>query len=746
MLGSLTIDWRDAEFHIYNPPFSNALDIRIDFFDPTIITFKHYPATESNANNFYNIDTVNRNIKMWELFGTGRDHLPYSKGLFESISEFIHYPIDGKPFYLGQYEYYKRTNILPGELGMNLLINHNVTTRDTLIDTITNIIVSKKSSLAIAKNKIFDMITPSVPINGYNNLIIEDTATLSLDSNSAIFVHHPNRLTLRQNSFMKTYGNSAIHIESGALFCDEGVIRVGPVRITFQSGIHQLCSSFADIAAKDSTNIVLSDSSILEIPDNYTLHISGRKSSLLMKPNSKIKFGENSKIVFDSSATFIANGAFFTSLDSAHNWDGIVLNNSDADTITNCTFSNAVTALTIRNDANSSYKNRIITGNTFNIPSGGNCKGIYGENNYRILIKNNTFNMPVYNSIVNPLEIVYVGIYLKNPGTGGSAGETEENEESPYSLNIVENTFSNGCASVILANYLSNLLPYNISKNTFNDAATVNIIGMQITGRIKNNNFTSDNVPLGIHLISSDPELYNNTVESRDVALHLSGHCYPKLGPYLSGSDMVWAGGKNTFSSIENDNIQLSSAGIVYSDWGNNSFNITDSSSYHIFGFADSALTTFYARDNCWDNSGNALLSITKYNTQFIVPTVYYNASYECNYNPYVTGWNVHNLGNGIYDSIKITENITGYEPSEEEILLYTALNYSYNYNYPEAIAAYKSLIETDTSFVIIATAVDFLYSNYQALDTSSDQNYRNDLYYDLILFLEPRSIASISV
>nr|HMS34534.1 hypothetical protein [Ignavibacteria bacterium] len=129
-----------------------------------------------------------------------------------------------------------------------------------------------------------------------------------------------------------------------------------------------------------------------------------------------------SKIIIDSSATLIANGATFASIDSSLKWDGIILSNSDADTITNCTFSNAVTALTITNDANSAYKNRIITYNTLNIPSGGICKGIYGVNNYKILVKGNTFNMPVYYLYSSPVPLVYIGVYLKNSSTIEAAG------------------------------------------------------------------------------------------------------------------------------------------------------------------------------------------------------------------------------------------------------------------------------------------------------------------------------------
>ncbi|MBK8549835.1 MAG: hypothetical protein IPL53_01760 [Ignavibacteria bacterium] len=122
--------------------------------------------------------------------------------------------------------------------------------------------------------------------------------------------------------------------------------------------------------------------------------------------------GVGSKIVFDSSASFIAKGAAFTSIDSRLKWEGIFLSNTEVDTIVNCTFSNAKTALTITNTAKNYYKSRVIKNNTFNIPNGGVHKGIYGENNYKILLQDNVFNMPVYNPQgQSPVQLEYIGVY-----------------------------------------------------------------------------------------------------------------------------------------------------------------------------------------------------------------------------------------------------------------------------------------------------------------------------------------------
>ncbi|MBK8553327.1 MAG: hypothetical protein IPL53_20605 [Ignavibacteria bacterium] len=73
-------------------------------------------------------------------------------------------------------------------------------------------------------------------------------------------------------------------------------------------------------------------------------------------------------------------------------------------------------------------------------------------------------------------------------------------------MNIIHNTFNNGSASIVLANYISSISSYYIAYNTFNNAANVNLIGMKINGRIVKNNFTSSGVPIAVHLVNSYPE------------------------------------------------------------------------------------------------------------------------------------------------------------------------------------------------------------------------------------------------
>ena len=443
------LDCRDELFDYIG--YNNTFDIRIDFFADSIITFRHYPFNIIYPPYYYHINDVDHHIKMWELHGTFLTGFEHRLGLFSSTDtnyNYLQWPINANK-YNGNIGHEN-----PGDIGMNLVINHYVTTQDTLQENPTNFITAKNGFLKIASGKTFDMITA---VSGSSNLIIQDSSLLLLSSNSNLIVRNQNKLTLQNKSQITLYPGSNITFLNGSSFCNLGGKIFGPGIINYKSGSHILCREIVDYLFNDSAKLVLSDSAILEIPDSTILHFTGKQSGLVMNPHSKLKMGIGSKIIFDSSASIYADGAEFSSTDSLEKWEGIFLYDSDADTIKNCTFSNSKTALTIINDpedAESVYENRIITDNTFNIPNGDVHMGIYGENNYRILIQKNDFNMPVYYPSGSPVQLLYAGVYLKNSSSvQPDSGDVETNQETNYSLNIEGNSFSNGCASLILANY-----------------------------------------------------------------------------------------------------------------------------------------------------------------------------------------------------------------------------------------------------------------------------------------------------
>ncbi len=522
-------------------------------------------------------------------------------------------------------------------------------------------------------------------------------------------------------------------------------------RVTFKAGLciivhphghfnvgNQFCTHSAIHNFSKGAFLVLNGGD-LTIGNSSKIVFDGQNSFLKINPQSRVFLGENASIEFKNGAYLSANGCTFNSIDSLKKWKGIVLENSGIDSITNCTFSNAKTAITVKNTSGS-FEKRVIKNNTFNIPTGGDHKGIYGENNYNILIQDNTFNMPVTTQSGSPY---YSGIFLKNSGSGEpeSAGQTEEESMPyPYSLNIVNNTFNNGSGSIILANYISNILPYYIKGNIFNSASKLGLLGLKITGTIKDNIISDFDIPIGIHLVNSSPNLYNNTIISADVSLHLIGNSYPNLSPYIYGNQLTWMGGKNRFTSQNYDNIQLNSKTNVYTDFGENRFMIFDTASaYHIYGWLDSTISKYGARNNCWYPGNTARIYLRHTYTGNPVPTVTGVTTIDCDHEIDPNGWSVDYLGNGIYDSVKQSINNTGNVPTEADLIYEQAYNYMNQYLYLDAIGSFKDLIDTYYDYEDLPKSALDLYTCYEYLDTSLTQSERNTLFGNLKIYSEAK-------
>jgi len=90
-----------------------------------------------------------------------------------------------------------------------------------------------------------------------------------------------------------------------------------------------------------------------------------------------------------------------------------------------------------------------------------------------------------------------------------------------------------------------------------------------------------------------------------------------------------------------------------------------------------------------------------------------------------------------------IQQLITAYDStnilSDDESLFYGAKEFEGTGNYTEAIANYKALIDNHDSSEYIYSALDNLYSCYQAIDTSSDEEITDILYSDLKQYLETK-------
>ena len=352
--------------------------------------------------NIYDSRIINKTIKSWHKVGVTNSHgvdpiIPGSpnKGQFNSHPDFTVYPV-----YSTEYGAIKHENA--GSINLNLYIDHDIITRDTLLESITNIRIESKTLLRLNDGKIFHMITPSYPSGGYTNLIIgEDSAKLQLRPNSQIIVDPPNRITLKSGGFLLKNPGSRITINPGAYLCNGGGSIRGSGIIYYTGGIHQsMCNQLTDYLLQDSIKFILDSNAVLPIPNNTTLHLRGNTTSLIMKPGSKLLFGENSGIVCDSGGKLIANNATFASVDSTKKWSGISLSGISQDTIKNCTIKNSMCGVSISNKYDSEESpfpySTEISGCTFINQTAyvlNSAVYIAGSNN--ILIMNNTISSAI---------------------------------------------------------------------------------------------------------------------------------------------------------------------------------------------------------------------------------------------------------------------------------------------------------------------------------------------------------------
>jgi hypothetical protein len=455
----IPIDWLD--FNYPYDGFSNAsedLTLKIYSISPLNITFQWTSNVHGDEIPLFGTGSppYEGEIKVYKQYH-GKDDAgnwvgynlnnenPPSKGASSADIYFLNYPIDGRnlpsPDTIPQH-------INPGNLKGNVLIDTNITTPETLNDNPTNIIMTNQTSMFIGSGRTFNMVTASSPTNGVTNLIIDTLSLLSPLSNAKIYINNHNKLTLRKNSSVKFYPGSEIHISPGGLFCNEGANIVGPGRIIYTNGLHQImCNQLADYKLKDSVKFVLADSAVVEIPDSTTLHLSGKTTSLILGYNSKLKFGVGSRILIDSGANLIANNSEFSSVDSTKQWLGIALQGISQDTIKNCVIKNAYYGISISGktdaDTNQIHSTEISGCSFINQTSSILNDGIYVYNSNNILLMDNTISSDI-------LTLGYTfGIYAEYCPTGN--------------FNIIGNDIDNSTAGLTIIQ----TSPY-IARNTLN--------------------------------------------------------------------------------------------------------------------------------------------------------------------------------------------------------------------------------------------------------------------------------------
>lgn len=446
---------------------------------------------------------------------------------------------------------------------------------------------------------------------------------------------------------------------------------------------------------------------------------------------NSIVMKSNQKFIFKNDASLIAKNVTFNSSSGGTSWNGIKLENSGSDTIINCTFNNATTAISISNDYLGNYPGKVIKDNIINI-SQDNARGIDVRNQNKILIDNNTFN---FSNSINTL-----GIFFRN-----SDSPSESAQSFIYSLNIVNNEFYNGYLPIYVSNLTSSRPPFYIYNNTFAGNNIYSIAGLKISGDIKNNQFDPGNINRSIGLWNSNPNVYGNNFRSISTNMYLN-YSFPSASPTVSANNqLVWTGGRNYFNSISKENIFLDGS-YPYLDRGRNDFTIDQTlQSNHLFGNMPDSVNLYKMTYNCWHGNNNLpSYSLFKYvnDTLVQIPVIYSPTYCIETFNPLSNI--VTDMGAGIFDTVFVSNNNSSESPSEDEILVEQARTSNKNKNFPDAITNYKGLVDNFTGSSFIYTSLYEVYDNYSSLDTSREESETDVLFGDLKQYLNNKINSDI--
>ena len=565
------------------------------------------------------------------------------------------------------------------------------------------------------------------------NLNVENGDTIILKRYKKLWVSGTNFEGAPGDTLHFKIGSTLILEHNAEIFqCFRGqIIRDSLSTIVWnnQSCIRSFANSGASFTGGDHTVnnggfMVIDGSATLTLGDNTTLTFDGATTFLKLDSNSNVKLGQNSKIVFKNGAYLRANGATFTSSGSGVVWDGLVFENSGLDSIANCTFSNAKTSITIKNDSVSlaNNNNNIIIGNTFNI-SQTNGRGIDARNVFNLLLDNNTFGFTGGGNTV--------GVYFRNVINGSS-----------YSLNIINNDFEDGYLPLYLSCLAAERTTFYVYNNEFEGENEYSIACLKISGDIKENIFSEANPNSSIGLWNCNANIFRNTIHSVSNNIYLN-YSFPNISPLRNEYyQNVWRGGRNEFESVENENILILNS-LPDLQMGKNKFAIDNNSSFHLDGsLTDTA--SFRMQYNCWGNPNDtAKFHLYKYLTETTLKTICaVSVPKWCDPSLDFQMPSIISKGNGIYDTIQITEDVLEYIDDDEALLIQARSDFRREH-YPDAITNYKGLIDNYAYSGYLFTSLSELDDCYKYLDTTEDETIRDVLYGDFKNYLEDKILSN---
>jgi len=524
-------------------------------------------------------------------------------------------------------------------------------------------------------------------------------------------------------SQLNTY-NGGIIIDSG---CSRNWFSNSSQRICYRS---ELIFAGLEHLINNNSFIQIDSLAKFRLGNNTTVTFDGAGTYLKLNPNANVILSVNAKIVFKNGARLIANGSnFYTSGSST--WQGLVFENSGQDTIINCTFSNAVLPVEIKNNNPDFYfVRKVIKGNKFNIPSTG-IAGIKTNNALNLLIEADTISINSGNNGAR-------GIYIINSSPADNYGDSESD---PSNIIIAGNKITNGVNSIIILNNTTNLLPVYVGYNNCTGAKSISFIGRLMRGIIRGNTFDNHSISdaLGISINQSQPNLALNSISSNGISIKLFSNSNPNLAPLIKdNTDLLWTGGGNVISSLTDNTIEFYQYSLAITDRGNNNFIKNSSLKKHLNGYLNIDSTSYNARYNCWNS-----VYIPEFNLVNIdslpVTVIFQSPGYNCNQEIVQTDLQIDYWGAGIYDTTIISDYINSDTLGNDEILFGQGTILNENSDYPNAIENFKSLINTYFSSQYAVSSIYSLYESYSGLDTSSVQSNRDILFGNLKTYLEQK-------
>ena len=221
-------------------------------------------------------------------------------------------------------------------------------------------------------------------------------------------------------------------------------------------------------------------------------------------------------------------------------------------------------------------------------------------------------------------------------------------------------------------------------------------------------------------------------------------YSFPAIAPYPNSLDqLVWTGGRNSFNSVQKENIYVAGS-YPYLNKGRNNFTIIDTS--HIFGSMPDSVNNFYMKYNCWIGY-NEIPNYFLY--KYINDTIIQNISADytpafCDEGLSIVTEIYTDKESGIFDTIIITDDFDSEPVSGDESLLAQARTSNGIKDFPAAIINYKGLINNFSGSELIYTSLYEMYDNYSALDTSEDHTVTDVLFGDLKQYLQSKITAEI--